>query len=71
MGIDAIEVGDLKLNLGPTPVIYKYTNSTKKEITAQALTPDGITEDTTIPTDGLTDEQLLFYSAQTHTPEQQ
>lgn len=71
MGIDTIEVSDLKISLGPTPVIYKYTKASKKEITAQPLTPDGITEDTTIQTDGLTYEQQLFYSAQPNSIEEQ
>lgn len=76
MGIEAIEVDNVKMNLGPTPVIYK--NQTKlgqgllkglQEAADNTYAPGGITESVQIPTTGLTDEQLLMWSAQT--PDQQ
>lgn len=69
-GIEAIEVDGLKMNLGPTPVSYKQhktaTTLLKDNISNGTVAPGGITEEIQIPTTGLTDEQLLFYSAQGH-----
>lgn len=67
-GIEAIEVDGVKMNLGPTPVIYKQhkTPTTSSKDTITTIAPGSITEEIQIPTTGLTDEQLLFYSAQGH-----
>lgn len=62
-GIEAIEVDGIKMNLGPTPVIYK---AEKKQLPETTIAPGGITEDIQIPTNGLTEEQLLYYSAQSN-----
>lgn len=61
-GVEAIEVDNIKMNLGPMP--YKASKRTTS-ITQEGLSisPGGITEDTKIDTSDLTDEQLLFYSA--------
>lgn len=72
-GVEAIEIDGVKLNLGPTPVIYKTTRAKDNAPTKtpeQVFTPGGITEEIQIPTDGLTEEQLLFYSAQGHSEQQ-
>lgn len=67
-GIEAIEIEGLKMNLGPTPTIIKQTKRSKSvaedQIIPPTLAPGGITEEVTIPTNGLTDEQLLYWSAQ-------
>lgn len=70
MGVEAIEVDGVKMNLGPTPVIVsktRYKAQPETQVSNTTLAPGGITEDIRIPTNGLTDEQLLFYSAQDHT----
>lgn len=62
-GVEAIEVDGVKMNLGSAPtVIYK---DNKKTTDQTVYTPGGITEDTQIPTDVMTDEQMLFWSAET------
>lgn len=59
------------MNLGPTPVIVRsQTAKSKSNVSPQAYAPGGITEDTIIPTDSLTEEQLMFYSAQGHNEQQ-
>jgi len=63
MGVEAFEVGEIKMSLGPEPAKYKAT-AIYKQTLQKTLAPGGITEDVTIPTDLLTDEQLLFWSAQ-------
>lgn len=60
MGIEAIEVDSVKMNLGPTPTIIKRTRT--KTAQQQTVTPGGITEDIRIP-EALSEEQLLFWSA--------
>lgn len=69
LGVNAIEIGEVKFELGqaPTPQTYKTPKVTTM---APGMTaPGGITEDVIIPTTqgfapaGLTDEELLFYSA--------
>lgn len=73
-GIEAIEVEGLKMNLGPTPVIIsekRQKSVQKSNDMLPVYTPGGITEDTKIETNGLTDEQLLFYSAQGHIDNEQ
>lgn len=66
-GVEAIEVEGLKMNLGPTPMIVKQVKNNKVQ---ENQVDNTITEDMKIPTDGLTEEQLLYYSAQGHTNEQ-
>lgn len=61
LGVDAFEVGDIKMNLGPEPIKYK---ASPKQTVQAALAPGGITEDTKIETDVLTAEQMLFWSSQ-------
>lgn len=75
LGVEAIEVGGVKMNLGPAPVIIKQERKNYKELAESIInqptyTPGGITEDTQIPTDSLTEEQMLFYSSQGHDNEQ-
>jgi hypothetical protein len=72
-GIEAIEIDNVKMNLGPTPTIVSNTRQKVSQVaneTQPVFTPGGITEEIQIPTNGLTDEQLLFYSAQGHEPQQ-
>lgn len=74
LGVEAIEIGGLKMNLGPTPVIVqnnrqKYTpgiqEETKVNPYATPYAPGGITESVSVPTENiLTEEQLLFWSAE-------
>lgn len=67
-GVEAIEVDNIKMNLGPVPktVIHK-----QQSIAISSFNQDGITAETQIPTTGLTDDQLLFYSSQDHLPNEQ
>lgn len=63
LGVDAIEVGNIKMGLGPTPTIYT-TPKKRKDVTSVTM-PDhsGITENSRIITDELTEEQLLNWSS--------
>lgn len=65
-GVDAIEVGGVKIGFGPMPVAAKKS----RKLAAEAHVPGGITEDTAISTDGLSPEDLLFYSASGQTEQQ-
>lgn len=71
-GIEAIEVDGVKMNLGPTPVIIqnKRTKPTAPEQSFPVHTPGGITEEVQIPTNGLTEEQLLYYSSGSNNEQQ-
>lgn len=71
-GVDAIEVDNIKMNLGPDPI--KKTRNMKeykeKYFPSTTITHDGVNENTKIDIpdvvetpDELTDEQLMFYSA--------
>lgn len=64
-GVEAIELGTLKMNLGPTPVIYKQYKTKPIEVTTQTTLGE-IDENVKIPTDQLTEEQLLMWSAQSN-----
>lgn len=69
-GVEHIIVDGIELNLGPEPRIERPQRSAKVSTsindiaqwvnTGIAYTP---TEDTQIPTDSLSEEQLLYYSA--------
>lgn len=70
-GIEAIEVDNVKINLGPAPIILqKQPKFVKPQETFEVHTPGGITEEIQIPTNGLTEEQLLYYSSQGPTDQQ-
>lgn len=63
-GVEAIEVDGCKMNLGPTPVIYKADKAPKATKTAvqdDSFSQQGLPE-AHIVTDELTYEQKLFYS---------
>lgn len=62
-GVEAFELGDIKFNLSPNLPVKAQTRY-KAEETVTTFTPGGITEEVQIPTTGLTQEQLLFYSSQ-------
>lgn len=57
-GIDAFEIGEIKFNLGtkPQPKVRK----TKEKETV--LAPGGITEEVQIPTDSISEHDMLFWS---------
>ena len=57
-GISAIEVDNIKFNLGVEPVAQKQPQYSPQP-QMPTYSPGGITPDTT---DGLTEDQLLFYS---------
>ena len=64
-GVEAIEVDGVKMNLGPAPFSQKQAKAVTKSApyeTFQVHTPGGIIEEIQIPTDGLTEEQLLMWS---------
>lgn len=65
-GVEAIEIGDIKMNLGPTPTIIRSTKlkSEPNQTFTTPYAPGGITAEIQIPTDGITEEQMLFWSAQ-------
>jgi hypothetical protein len=56
-GVAAIEIDNIKFNLGPEPAPTKWV-----EAQIPTYTPGGITADTKIVTDELTPEQLLMWS---------
>lgn len=69
-GVEHIIVDSIELNLGPAPMVYRkepFKKAAIKESVERILNP-GIayapTEESAITTDDLTEEQLLFYSAQ-------
>ncbi len=73
MGVEAIEVAGIKMNLGPTPVIQKVTKAKTSSKTVEETTsypPNGITAEMQIPNDSLTEEQLLYYSSQSNADQQ-
>lgn len=68
LGIDAMEIGDIKFGLGQLPVIPKKSNIQSMFQEADLRIPkyNPVVTDSTpdiIKTDELTDEQLLFYSS--------
>lgn len=68
-GVTAIKIDGIELSLGPLPT--KQTRTAAKATLTQTIVPGGIDESIQIPA-ALTDEQLLFWSAQsTETPEHQ
>ena len=58
-GVVSIKVDNLELILGDLPAKQTYS----KRSSPPTLSPGGITEDTKILTDELTEEQLLMWSA--------
>lgn len=68
-GVDAMKIDNVEFHLGPVPYTAPKTKETV-HYTAPTYTPGGVTEELKIPTDGLTEEQLLFYSAQGHTDQE-
>lgn len=80
LGVSSIEVGELKVTLSPSfdasymrPVhMNKGAKLQASDADVKVPTYDGpITEPEAIPTEGLTEEQLMFYSAQGHEEIQQ
>jgi len=70
LGVDAIKVDGVEFALGREPVRAKASVPYAGQ--ELSLMPNGITEDTKIEVEGLTDEQLMFYSAvQGEIPESQ
>ncbi len=65
LGVDAIEVDNVKMNLGSKPERIRTSTASKVHSTQSTVyAPGGITEDTEVPS--LTNDQLLFWSAQGH-----
>ena len=73
-GIEAIEVDGVKMNLGPMPTTQARI-APQSSILAPAdqteYIPGGITETMSIPTNDLTEEQMLFWSSQGQNSETQ
>lgn len=66
-GVESIRVDGIEIHLGALPTKHTFPKPNYKQ--NQVFTPGGITEETTIPQandEELTEEQLLFYSAQGH-----
>lgn len=70
LGVNVIEIGNVKFELGQFPITPTMTKARKVDQTLPGMAaPGGITEDVIIPTTtgynpaGLTDDQLLFYSS--------
>ncbi len=77
-GIDAFEMGPIKFNLGVEPLKQKRYKVVPEQKTnpVDPLAPGGITDrlqvplpnvpryEAPIPTDALTEEEMLFYSVQ-------
>lgn len=76
LGLVSFKNAGIELHLGPMPI--KRSNGPTVDETAfpeasiQVPQYDGpITEPDTVPNEGLTEDQLLFYSAQSHEQENQ
>jgi hypothetical protein len=67
LGVDSIKVDGVELHLGAIPT--KAPKASKQAAPEFAFT--GITEDTRIPSDVMTDEQMLFWSSANADSEQQ
>lgn len=61
-GIEAIKVGDFELKLSQDIQFQPQRRSKRLSAAYPTLAPGGITDDTKIETDGLTPDELLFYS---------
>lgn len=62
LGVDAIEVDNVKFGLGPEPVTYKQQKGQATSFISNNT--DGTPDLPNIKTpDALTEEQMLFYSA--------
>lgn len=75
-GVSAIKIDGIEFGLGPEPKQQMSANHLVADIvetgpTMPIYTPGGIDENTKITTDGLTEEQLLYYSSQGPTDETQ
>lgn len=75
-GVKTMKIDNLEFHLDPTPVTSSKTTNQLKETGAELNTPGfmdpgPITPPAEVATDSLTDEQLLFYSAQGHVPVEQ
>ena len=70
LGVDAIEVGDIKIALGKEPVPHRAPSidaTAFHEASIRVPLYDGpISEPESIPDAGLTEDQMMFYSAQGH-----
>lgn len=68
-GIDAIKIDGIEFALGrapqPTKIVQSY------QAPSHALLPNGITEDTKIEIEELTEEQMMMWSSQGSIEEQQ
>jgi hypothetical protein len=65
VGIDAIKIDGIELSLATMP--YKASKDRSlRQYTAAEFSQPGISEARIDTPDELTDEQLLFYSAQSH-----
>lgn len=62
MGVEAIEVGTIKMNLGAEPTVIYKAKTKKESVNSQGVTSN--IQDAAITTDGLTEEQLLMWSVQ-------
>jgi hypothetical protein len=68
-GIQSIKIDNIEMHLGDMPTTYRRQTSvnTKKSLNTQVDNFGEISDNTKIETsDELTEEQLLFYSAQGH-----
>ncbi len=68
-GVTAIKLDSVELTLGEAPQRIVKIKETAKHY--PTIAPGGITDDTRISTEELTEEQLLFYSATDQTQEHQ
>lgn len=68
-GVETIKVHGIEFTLGAEP--EKQTKATAPVKHYASIAPGGITAETTIETEELTEEQLLFYSAVDQSQEQQ
>lgn len=62
-GVDTIKIDGIEVQLGMAPIKEDSTKQATRSVPSQTFAPGGITEDTKIPADTLTEEELLFWSA--------
>lgn len=65
-GVESIKFGDTEVHLGAMPYKAPKTSNTMpyKATPVTTFAPGGITDDTSILTDELTPEQLLYWSSE-------
>ena len=63
-GITRFRSGDIEFTLSDAPPVSQYRRDSRNSSKNVAISPAGSEADTKFESDGLTEEQLMFYSVQ-------